>query len=349
MSILIVDDSTLARAVLSDILMGNGYDDIVMKSSAKEAIEYILKNSCGSPSDVSIEVDLILMDGIMPEIEGIEACRLIRNIEGMADIPIIMVTGKTDIKTLQDAFDAGANDYITKPFNKLELLARVRAALNLKYEIDKRKDRERELKELNKILQELSSIDGLTGVANRRRFDETLEIEFKRAVRNNKKLSIIMADIDFFKEYNDTYGHQAGDDCLKKIASVLNDIVKRPGDLVARYGGEEFVVILPDTDEQGAKNIALLAKNNVENLKIPHEKSRVGEHVTISLGVSTLTEDIATRHQLLKEADIALYESKKSGRNCVHVYSANSNTPGHCDAKIIRLSEKQLEKKHKVD
>lgn len=339
MGILIVDDSVLARVVLRDILIENGYENIIMKASAMEAIEYI--TNCQLTKIETI--DLIMMDGIMPDIEGVEACGLIRKIDGMGDIPIIMVTGKTDIKTLQQAFDAGANDYITKPYNKLELLARVRAALNLKYEIDKRKARESELEEVNAILRKLSSIDGLTGVANRRRFDEILGVEFKRAKRYDKPLSIIMIDIDYFKEYNDMYGHQDGDECLKNIATALRETVKRPGDLVARYGGEEFVVVLPQTDESGAWIIANQTKLKIEDLKIPHEKSSISKYVTISLGLATITEDIDSVSKLIKEADIALYEAKKLGRNCVFSYSqilTHSNKSGN----IFKLAEK----KHKI-
>ena len=318
MSILIVDDSILGRVLLRDILKENGYENVIMAASAKEAIDYL--TTCQKHSSFRYEnVNLILMDGIMPDIEGIEACRMIRKLEGMHDVPIIMVTGKTDINTLQQAFDAGANDYLTKPFNKFELIARVRSALNLKYEIDKLKAREAELEELNKILQELSSIDGLTGVANRRRFDEVLDIEIKRAKRNKTPLSIVMIDIDFFKEYNDTYGHLQGDECLKNIANTLNETVKRSEDLVARYGGEEFVLILPNTDINGAKYVAEQARIAVEELKIDHLRSSTSNNVTISLGVATISEATKTKSEILKAADIALYEAKANGRNRVHV------------------------------
>ncbi|WP_218076112.1 diguanylate cyclase [Desulfuribacillus stibiiarsenatis] len=315
-----MDDSVLVRVLIHDLLKEKGYKNLVMASSAREAIAYIHQNINKKHITKNQQIDLILMDGIMPDIEGVQACKMVRDIDGMQDVPIIMVTGKTDIATLEAAFEAGANDYITKPFNTLELLARVRAALHLKYEIDKRKARERELEEVNKLLQELSSIDGLTGVANRRRFDEALLTELKRAVRKKTQLSVVMIDIDFFKEYNDTYGHQQGDECLKEIANVLKEVGKRPGDVVARYGGEEFIIILPDTDVLGAENIASIARQKVEEKEIPHSKSKVSSYVTISIGVATTKNHSYTKEKILSEVDKALYHAKRNGRNRVSVY-----------------------------
>lgn len=321
MRIMIVDDSALARTLLKDILNNNGYDDIVSKPSAIEAINYILENHSQANQEDKA-VDLIMMDGVMPDIEGVEACQRIRKLPEMLDVPLIMVTGKTDMETLQQAFSAGANDYITKPYNELELLARVRSALRLKCEIDKRKERENELRELNETLQKLSSIDGLTGVANRRQFDEVIESEYKRARRNNTALSLLLIDIDYFKQYNDTYGHQVGDDCLIKVASILKCVVKRPGDLVARYGGEEFVVVLPETTLDGASKIAENIRLAIFQSEIEHSTSGIGRYLTVSLGVSTLKKHMDTTSKLIKEADIALYEAKRKGRNRVEIYSA---------------------------
>ncbi len=253
MSILIVDDSPDMRLLIKTLLNNAGYKDVIVCGSAEEAIK-ILEGK---------KIDLILMDIMMPGIDGIEACRMINSRVNLLDIPIIMVTAKDDIEYLKLAFAAGALDYVTKPFNKIELLARVRSALKLKHEMDNRKSKEIELKkitqqlaELNAKLQRLSSLDGLTGIPNRRTFDEVLEIELKRAVRNKSPISLIMLDIDHFKLFNDTYGHLKGDDCLKEIAKVLQNSLKRPGDLVARYGGEEFACILPNTDREGAKSVA---------------------------------------------------------------------------------------------
>jgi diguanylate cyclase (GGDEF)-like protein/PAS domain S-box-containing protein len=175
---------------------------------------------------------------------------------------------------------------------------------------------EKELKEANKKLKMLSVMDGLTQIPNRRRFDEYLEIEWKRHYRNKKNISVILCDIDFFKPYNDTYGHQAGDDCLKKVAQAIDKSVHRPGDLAARYGGEEFVLVLPSTDMEGAMAVAEDVRTAIMNLKIVHEKSTVHEHITLSLGVSTMIPDKDNSHTaLVAKADKALYEAKETGRN----------------------------------
>jgi diguanylate cyclase (GGDEF)-like protein/PAS domain S-box-containing protein len=178
----------------------------------------------------------------------------------------------------------------------------------------------RERKQAEEELKRLSYLDGLTGVANRRRFDEDLGLEWRRMTRDAKPLSLIMCDIDFFKAYNDTYGHQGGDDSLRRVANTLNSVVGRPGDLVARYGGEEFVVILPETDSQNAKFLAEKMRSRVESLGIIHVSSQVCEVLTISLGVAT---SIPTRgslpDELISSADQALYEAKTEGRNRVNL------------------------------
>ena len=177
-----------------------------------------------------------------------------------------------------------------------------------------------EFKRMEEELRRLSYLDGLTGVANRRRFDEALGLEWRRMTRDAKPLSLIMCDIDFFKAYNDTYGHQGGDDSLRLVANTLNSVLGRPGDLVARYGGEEYVVILPETDSQGAKFLAEKMRSRVESLGIIHVSSQVCEVLTISLGVATT---IPTRgslpDELISAADQALYEAKKEGRNRVNL------------------------------
>lgn len=173
-------------------------------------------------------------------------------------------------------------------------------------------------KETEEVLRKLSSLDGLTGLANRRTFDNTLNDEWHRALRTKNHFSLIMVDIDFFKKFNDQYGHQAGDKCLKDVARKMKDAVKRPGDLVARYGGEEFVVVLPMTDKKNAFTIAEHMRKDVESLKIPHELSKPGKFITISLGVATVTPKFEySQSELLEEADKALYMAKREGRNKV--------------------------------
>ncbi|TGE34369.1 response regulator [Desulfosporosinus sp. Sb-LF] len=324
MSILIVDDSLDSQHLIQVFLKSGGYTDILTAQSAEAAYQYLDKRSCCGNQTL----DLILMDIVMPDVDGIEACQVIKKNEAAVDIPIIMVTAKTEKEELQLAFSAGAMDYITKPLDKIELLTRVRSALKLKHETDRRKARELELLEVtrqleaaNKTLRHRSLSDGLTGVANRRHFDEVLLNELGRSKRDKHPLSFVMLDIDFFKLYNDTYGHLQGDDCLRKVALAAQNTLKRTGDFLARYGGEEFAVILPNTDSEGALTLANEIRLAIENLRIPHSASKCKDIVTISLGVATLHpgEDI-THEELIKLADQALYLSKESGRNKVSHY-----------------------------
>jgi diguanylate cyclase (GGDEF)-like protein len=187
-------------------------------------------------------------------------------------------------------------------------------------EIAERKRAEAELEKANHELQRLATLDGLTQIANRRQFDDVLQREWRRNAREQAPLALIMADIDYFKRYNDTYGHQMGDDCLKQVARALYDAVKRPGDLVARYGGEEFAMILPQTDAEGAWQMAQAIQKAVQSLQIPHAGSSVDAYVTLSLGVASMIPSPATASEMLiTAADQALYHAKDQGRNRIVV------------------------------
>jgi diguanylate cyclase (GGDEF)-like protein len=235
---------------------------------------------------------------------GYEVCRKLKSYKQFHHIPIIFLTAMNDIEDETKGLELGAIDYITKPFNPAIVKVRIKNHLELKRQRD--------------ILENLSSRDGLTGIANRRRFDEFLDQEWLRAKRKNTQLSLIMMDVDHFKQYNDNYGHLAGDDCLKQIASTLEKQLKRPTDLVTRYGGEEFASILPDTNNEGALHIAKQFIESISELKIPHSHSSVDDHVTISIGVATITpSDLFFKEQLIKAADSSLYKAKEAGRNKV--------------------------------
>jgi diguanylate cyclase (GGDEF)-like protein len=236
---------------------------------------------------------------------------------------VIVVTASSENGSLPAAFQAGAVDYLLKPINPVELAARVRSMLRLKRELEERKRREAELLEVTyrlaaakSELQRLSALDGLTGLVNRRRFDEIYGAEWKRASRDGTFVSVIMVDIDHFKPYNDHHGHLAGDECLQRVALSLKETVKRPGDCVARYGGEEFVVLLPETNSAGARAVAESMRVAVANLALAHPASPVAAHVSISLGAATVAPgESVPSASLLAAADEALYESKKAGRN----------------------------------
>lgn len=268
-------------------------------------------------------VDLILMDIVMPEIDGIEGCRRVHAQQAFRDIPIVMLTSLRDEDKLEEAFEAGAIDYILKPFSLVELRSRVRSALRLKEEMDRRREHEQELLELTRSLMELQAqsqratyLDALTGMYNRRAFDKKLHDEWRNCYSLRKPLSLIMLDIDFFKRYNDVYGHPAGDRCLQTVASALPH--PESGVFTARYGGEEFALILPELSLERAQLLAEEVRLRVENLKLSHLESDVATVVTASLGVaSCVPGELADSVELIELADRALYIAKAQGRNRV--------------------------------
>ncbi|WP_434133188.1 diguanylate cyclase [Sporomusa sphaeroides] len=324
MAILIVDDSMSIRMLLKHLLEKNGFSEVIIAETAFAAFDLLgMDQTACAPT----HIDLILMDVFMPDMDGIEACRLIKSNRCLKDIPIIVITASYITETLERAFTAGAMDFITKPVKPLELKARVLSALKIKYEIDQRKARKaelvkvlEELENANRELSRLSSLDGLTGIANRRHFEQIYDMEWRRAARTGSELSVLFLDLDFFKHYNDTYGHQEGDDCLKQVAAAAGRVLKRPGDLLARYGGEEFVVILPETSIAGAVEVAEAIRKAIERCNIPHSASPVAAHVTMSVGVAGgLVTQEDKPSDFIARADKALYEAKHSGRNRVKV------------------------------
>lgn len=312
MAILIVDDEPDMRQSLQFLLEAHGYSDVIQARNGLAALE-VLATTPG--------VELIVADVTMPGLNGLDLCRKVKAVPALHDIPILVLTGRATEDILERAFAAGAHDFLPKGLGPTELLARVRAALRLKRELDQRRVRERELERLAAKLRRLSARDGLTGVPNRRAFARRLRREWARAARDGAPLALVMADVDLFKGFNDRYGHPAGDGCLARVASTLTGLVRRPGDLVARYGGEEFAALLAGTGEHGAATVAESMRRAVEGLGLEHAGSAHGR-VTVSLGVAAcVPEPGGSAATLVEAADRALYRAKAGGRNRVEVDS----------------------------
>lgn len=291
--VLVVDDEPVNIHLLAQAL--EGQFDLFFATSGERALEVVSRQG----------VDLVLLDVVMPEMDGYQVCRLLKEREETKSVPVIFVTARSEVADEARGFAAGGVDYITKPFNPLTVAARVRTHVDLKRARD--------------LLEELASVDGLTGVANRRQFDDTLDREWRRALRSGESLSLMLVDIDDFKLFNDTYGHTRGDDCLRGVTMALVGLARRPGDLVARFGGEEFALILPRTERAGlvARAADLLA--GVARLKIPHESSKVAGLVTVSGGAASVVPRVdLSPTDFVERIDRLLYTAKSQGRyRCV--------------------------------
>ncbi|MGD8558529.1 MAG: diguanylate cyclase [Gammaproteobacteria bacterium] len=298
---------------------------------AEQDIEF---HYCSDPSRAvqlaaELKPTIILQDLIMPDIDGYTLVRSYRQHGPTSNIPIIVLSTKEDPRDKSVAFENGANDYLVKLPDKIELIARIRAHTKAYLTQLERDDAFRRLGELQKELQKsnaelqkLTCQDGLTGIANRRRFDDFIQKECLRSAREGTPISLILIDIDYFKLYNDNYGHLKGDDCLHKVAKALQKAVQRPADLVARYGGEEFAVVLPSTDATGAMKIADQLRRTVEGLELPHAYSPLSNIITISMGIACkVAVESASPADLIEMADGALYEAKNAGRNQSKVHA----------------------------
>ena len=297
-TLLVIDDSHTVRRLLGDILETRYR--VIMAQSGEEGLALALE----------FLPDLILLDVMMPGLDGFAVCARLKAESRTREIPVLFLTALSGEGDEMRALEAGGIDFIPKPISPAVLGARVRNHLELKHSQDK--------------LRNLSLTDGLTGIANRRRFDQYLEMEWQRCARNAHPLSLVLGDVDFFKAYNDAYGHGQGDECLRQVAQVFAQALRRPADLAARYGGEEFVCILPETDAEGARIVADQIMAGMILLDLPHIHAAIAPRVTVSVGVATAfpcTPDRSCR-SVVEEADRLMYQAKDKGRNRIEVARA---------------------------
>lgn len=314
LKVLLVEDSIVAIKATTGFLVDMGVQPLIAETGSA-AVELYRRE----------RPDIILLDIILPDITGYEVAKQVRKLQGKDDwTAIIFLSAMSKDDDLARGIAAGGDDYLIKPAGRVVLQAKVaamfrlvrmqRALVKLTEQLNQANE---QLNHANQELHRVSMTDGLTGISNRRLFDESLVREWRRCARIHKPLSIVMLDVDYFKKFNDKYGHQAGDECLKAAAKQIATAVPRASDLAARYGGEEFVLILGETDEEGARSVANRIRLQVAGLKVVNEDSP-HHYVTVSCGISTvLPSEDKPVEKLVKSADNALYLAKKQGRNTV--------------------------------
>ena len=302
--ILLVDDIRMNLEIAGKTLEREGYD-LYIADNGFTALDLIHET----------DFDLILLDIMMPEMDGFETCRKIRQSKKNLDIPIIFLTAKADIDSIVTGFDLGAVDYIRKPFNFLELVARVKTHVELKKSREEIRRKNLKLKEAYDQLKIVAKTDPLTGLINRREIMERIEHEMARYERSNISFTLIIGDIDYFKKVNDTYGHECGDKVLASFSKIFKNNTRKQ-DSISRWGGEEFLLLLPDTNQDQGYLLAEKLRTIIE--RTGFYKDSVKIQLTITFGVSTIRAG-QTVNELISEADEALYEGKRRGRNCVVV------------------------------
>jgi diguanylate cyclase (GGDEF)-like protein len=303
-TILIVDDEPVIIKILNEILKQDHH--IKVATNGHQAINQAQQQPVP---------DMILLDILMPDMDGFEVCKNLKNTTQTNDIPIIFITSSNQEEDESNGFEAGAVDFITKPISPTIVKARVKNQLLLLHQ-------KKELQRMHQEVLALSLTDSLTGIANRRRLNEFINQEWIRAQRSQTPIGVLFMDLDFFKAYNDHYGHATGDACLQAVSRVLQNRI-REQDLFARYGGEEFVCILPDTDIDGVQRVGNIILMEVRAMNIPHNHSAVNDKVTLSIGGTAIIPNSSIFPEILIEvADKLLYRAKNSGRDqlVVHPY-----------------------------
>ncbi|MDD3269256.1 MAG: diguanylate cyclase [Syntrophomonadaceae bacterium] len=288
--ILIVDDNKQNIEMLMELL--NEEYRITAAVNGERAIKMAMSDT---------PPDLILLDIIMPGMDGYQVCSLLKNDDKTKHIPIIFITAVSEVMDSTKGFSLGAVDYITKPFHPPAVKSRVKLHLNLKRKQD--------------LLEKYAFIDALTEIHNRRSFDKEIINKWKQANDTGQPLSILMIDVDNFKEQNDTYGHGYGDEVLRKIAIAIKKALRREEEFLARYGGDEFAVVLLGTGPENAWKLAEIIRANIDSFKIPLSESINGAYLTVSIGIATTSDQSISAQELLTNADKALYLAKQNGRN----------------------------------
>lgn len=302
MRILIAEDEKVSRRILAAALTGMGHD-VIQAENGREAWEKLRRE----------DVRLVIADWEMPEMDGVELVRKIRESDDQGYVYTILLTSRGHKNDIVSGLDAGADDYITKPFDRDELMVRIKAG-------ERVIRLETELAERNEQLRRMALVDGLTGIANRRSFEEDFRRLCDHARRFTRPFTVLMLDIDFFKKYNDGLGHEAGDNALRLVAQSLQQAL-RTTDKAYRYGGEEFICLLPETDAEGGLIVAERLRCAVEGLEIPHPDNPWRNIVTVSVGLASCTPGaISAVDDVQREADQALYQAKAAGRNRVVVF-----------------------------
>ena len=302
-TILVVEDEANSRLLLKTYLLSDGYE-VQIARNGPEA----LKQVAAKPPSA------IILDVVLPKMDGFEVCRKLRNLDSTRFIPIILVTALRGDHERTRGIEVGADDFIGKPFNRVELLTRMKSLLRIRRLHQDLQLKVQELEKVRSNLRKLAVTDGLTGLFNYRAFRGQLHLEVLRAKRFNLPFSVLMIDIDHFKVYNDSFGHPSGDRVLKRFAQLVRKSV-REVDTIARYGGEEFVVILPGTDKKSAVIVAEKLRKLVEKEPFPHEDELPMSRVTISLGVTSFPQDTDTEKEIIRLMDQAMYKAKNNGRN----------------------------------